>query len=35
MEKNVNAILPGLCARVVVEVGIRLPKARRSPLSIA
>ena len=28
MEKNVNAILPGLCARVVVEVGDKVAKGQ-------
>ena len=28
MEKNVNAIMPGLCARVVVEVGDTVTKGQ-------
>jgi len=28
MEKNVNAIMPGLCARVVVEVGDSVTKGQ-------
>ena len=28
MEKNVNAIMPGLCARVVVEVGDTVAKGQ-------
>jgi acetyl-CoA carboxylase biotin carboxyl carrier protein len=28
MEKNVNAIMPGLCARVVVEVGDKVAKGQ-------
>ncbi|MCP4630230.1 MAG: acetyl-CoA carboxylase biotin carboxyl carrier protein subunit [bacterium] len=28
MEKNVNAIMPGLCARVVVEVGDKVAKSQ-------
>ena len=28
MEKNVNAIMPGLCARVVVEVGDKVTKGQ-------
>ena len=28
MEKNVNAIMPGLCSRVVVEVGDKVTKGQ-------
>ncbi len=28
MEKNVNAIMPGLCARVVLEVGDKVTKGQ-------
>ena len=28
MEKNVNAIMPGLCARVVVKVGDKVTKGQ-------
>ena len=29
MEKNVNAIMPGLCSRVVVEVGDKVTKGQK------